>query len=356
MFKIKFKPIYLVLAIIAAIILTLFLPVKIPYNIKISGKLISSEEWILTKGTDGRLISQVKDNIKGNSQNYSVTLFERGDIVSFNLLPKIKAGFFVNRNDTVGFIRSNEVQRNLTALQGQLRAKRAELEMYRSGEKESLVLMARQNLATAQKKAKMQRQILARQKEMYERNLISREKYEIEQTKTEVMEADIHLASARLSSLLEGAKEEQLAFIRSQIFAIEQEMKVYQQRRQSSAILGPIDGIVTSSFATDTLLRVIKIKRLVLVFPMQWRDKQFISVGQSVELNIPGLDNEPGATVLSVSNNLFNLSGRQVFLATALVDNEIGLLNPGLMARGALICGYVSPYEYMIRYIKRVFN
>jgi len=207
MSKFQFKPLHLIWILIPVFILTLFLPIKISHRINITCKLISSKEWIITKGTDGRIISQVKDHIKGNSQSFSVNLFERGDIITFKLSPRISAGFFININDTVGLIQSNEVRRNLTDLQGQLTAKRAELEMYRSGEKESLIEMARQNLITAQKKAEMQTQIAKRQKALYERNLISEEQYEIEQTKVIVMDAEVQLATARLNRLLEGAKE-----------------------------------------------------------------------------------------------------------------------------------------------------
>jgi hypothetical protein len=350
----QFKPLYLIWIALAAIIIFIFLPITIPCNIKITGKLLPAKEWLLHKGTDGRLISEVKDNIKGNSQNFSVSIFERGDIISFNLLPKIVGGFYLNKDDTVGFIHSTETQRNIAALRGQLEAKQAELEMYRAGEKESLIAMARQELSVAQKNSELQHQIVERQKKLFEGSLVSEENYQIELTKTEILDADVQLAAARLNSYLEGVKTEQIVYLQTQIRAIEQEIAVYQQHRSKSVILSPICGTITNTFSTELLLNVKDIKKLVLVFPVKWQNKNYISADQQIELNFPGADSA-AAKIISIGTDIIDLNGNQAFLVSAQVNNEQNLLNAGLLTQGTLHCGLITPLEYAMRFINGLF-
>jgi len=350
-----FKQSWIIWIFFAALIIFMVLPITIPYNIEISGKLLPAKEWLLHKGTDGRLISEVKDNVKGNSQNYAVSIFERGDIISFNLLPKIAGGVSLAKGDTVGFIHSTETQRNLTALRGQLKAKQAELEMYRAGEKESLIAMARQELSAAQKNSKLQHQIVERQKKLFERSLVSEENYQIELTKSEILDADVQLARARLNSHLEGVKEEQIIFLQTQIQAVEQEIAVYQQHQSRSAILSPVNGMIINTFSTELLLNVKDMNELVLVSPVKLQNRNYISQDQQIELDIQGTDSSITADIISVGADIMDLNSNQVFLVSALFDNNDLVLNAGLMIQGTLRCGQVTPLGYAERFLNGLF-
>jgi len=353
--KTLFKSSRIIWILIAAVIIFMVLPITIPYNIEISGKLLPAKEWLLHKGTDGRLISEVKNNVKGNSQNYAVSIFERGDIISFSLLPKIAGGFNLTKDDTVGFIHSTETQRNLTALRGQLETKQAELEMYRAGEKESLTAMARQELSAAQKNSELQHQIVERQKRLFEGNLVSQENYQIELTKSEILDADVQLARARLNSHLEGVKEEQIIFLQTQIQAVEQEIAVYQQHQARSAILSPVSGMIINTFSTELLLNVKDMNKLVLVSPVKLQNKNYISQEQQIELYIQGADSSVTADIISIGADIIDLNGNQVFLISAILDNSSRLLSAGLMIQGTLHCGQVSPLEYAGRFLNGLF-
>jgi hypothetical protein len=47
------------IAAILIIVLFLILPINIKYNIYVKGKLLPNKEWIIYKGSDGRLTSQI---------------------------------------------------------------------------------------------------------------------------------------------------------------------------------------------------------------------------------------------------------------------------------------------------------
>ena len=91
-----------------AVIVALVMPFKVPYSIKTSGKLVPAKEWILSKGSDGRLIESLFDHQKGVSESFSVTQFDRGDAVQFKLNDDLASNSTIVAGDTVGSIRSSD--------------------------------------------------------------------------------------------------------------------------------------------------------------------------------------------------------------------------------------------------------
>ena len=59
--------------------------------------------------------------------SYGVTEFQRGDVVQFLLNPKMSNQKYVLAGDTIGWIVSNEEQRNLIQLKGELNIMKAEM-------------------------------------------------------------------------------------------------------------------------------------------------------------------------------------------------------------------------------------
>ena len=101
---------------ISLLIVVLLLPFQIPYKITVPGKVLPTKEWLVVKGTDGRLMTSLINHKAGVHENYAVRLFERGDAVQFSFNPNIVAGSSVSTNDTIGVIYSNESQKQLINL------------------------------------------------------------------------------------------------------------------------------------------------------------------------------------------------------------------------------------------------
>ena len=99
-----------------AVIVVLVVPFKVPYSIKTSGKLMPAKEWILSKGSDGRLIENLFDHQRGVSEKFSVIQFDRGDAVQFKLNDDLASNSTIVAGDTVGSIRSNEIERQIIRL------------------------------------------------------------------------------------------------------------------------------------------------------------------------------------------------------------------------------------------------
>lgn len=121
-----------------------------------------TEEWELCKTIDGNLISVHKNHRKNYVQNYAVTEFQRGDAVRFVLNPKIFDKEQLTIGDTIGYVYSNEEQRRLIQLLGQLGVLSAELEFHTTGQKPEDVLFAERKLILAQQELETQRKLMRR--------------------------------------------------------------------------------------------------------------------------------------------------------------------------------------------------
>ena len=133
------KKIIIWVAVITIIILSLILPINIKYNIYVKGKLLPNKEWIIYKGTDGRLTSLITNYRTGMNQSYDVTLFDRGDAMRFSFNQKLHSGSRLFVNDTVAIVYSNEIERQIENLKGEIIAAKASLSLNLTGEKEAII-------------------------------------------------------------------------------------------------------------------------------------------------------------------------------------------------------------------------
>jgi len=133
-------------------------------------------------------------------------------------------------------------------------------------------------------------------------------------------------------------------------------MNVYKQRLAQSVILAPISGQTSNTFSSDTLLHVLDIQNLVVIFPLNLRDKKIVHPEQTIELSVPEIDVQVNARIISIGNTVLNLNGRHTLIATALVENNDFNLSPGLMVNGKLSVGKVTPVEYLERFFKTVLH
>jgi len=242
------------IAILAIILLFIF-PINLPHSVKVPGKVLPQKEWVLRKTDNGLIVTQLINNKTGLSEDYFVTQFERGDAVQLELKSK-KNNFSVSKNDTIGIIHSNEINRRLVQLQGKLAETKASLKLNLTGVKKAIISAAKEKLAFEEEKSKEQKKILARLKAMYEKDLISVEEYEIAQNESNLNDINIAIAKAQLEAVKTGEKPEQIQFINSQINTLENEIAILENRISNFVIISPIDGIENQIPNSDTILFV----------------------------------------------------------------------------------------------------
>jgi hypothetical protein len=349
--SILIKAVITTVAILLLVILFV-LPIKLPYSFSAIGRLNVAEEWIILKGRDGQLITMLKDLRTGLSKNYSVTEFERGDNAKFTFNPNIKLGMKISKSDIIGSISSNELDIRLTTLRGKLLVTEALLKQNLSGEKESLIKEAEENLVYLRKKAEVDKKIYLRQEKLFGKNLISEEEYEVYKNTNELNAIEIAIAETQLQSISSGEKSEKINFIKAQITALKNEITMMEKKADNFIFTSPIIGIVKSLQVGDTLLVVADTSQYVLTVQLPLDKYNYITCVPGADITIPFQNKIAAATLGSINNSVQYFSSRPMVIATAIVNKTSNDFMPGLLVKCDVECGEIEIAEH----IKRIFN
>jgi PHD/YefM family antitoxin component YafN of YafNO toxin-antitoxin module len=289
------------------------------------------------------------DHSKGTSDSYSATQFERGDAISFELQRSIAAGQPVAKGDTVACIRSNEIEREIIHLKGELAASKASLHAIRTGEKDAVVREAESRLRLAKQQVEEQSRIVARLEKLGNQGLVSAEEFEIQRGQLRLYEINVSIAREQVNAVTSGAKLEQVDLMEAQVSALEDEISILEGRTEAFTLIAPISGEAGYHFSGDTLLSVVDTTSYILLMPVGVEKYPYLSEKQKV--TVKGKSGVSG-TLNRLDKHVKIVGGRQVTIATARLEGIDMSLLPGLIVPCRIDCGPVSPLEFLRRTLR----
>jgi multidrug efflux pump subunit AcrA (membrane-fusion protein) len=172
----------------------------------------AAQKWILTSGGSGQLVTSIINYKNGTNRGYNISQFAREGSMHLTFSPLVDTGDFIREGDTIATIYSSETEENLADITGQLATLRATLAVDSNGEKESIVREYELRLAHAREAESNQRLILARQKALLEKNLISQQEYDIAANQESLMVVEIEIARAQLESARTAPNRNKLTY------------------------------------------------------------------------------------------------------------------------------------------------
>lgn len=347
---------YYVISGIFLLIVFLFLPIEYPVTVASKGKLLAIKSWTLAKGTDGRLVTSLMDNSTGINNEFSVTQFERGDAVKFNLNLDVVSRNYVLEGDSIGYIISNEIEKEIEQLKGKLKVARASLNVQLSSEKESVIEAEKNKLDFAEMQLEEQTKIYNRKKLLFEKQLISQQEFEADDAKYELAKINISIAEERLRTVQSGGKKEEVSYAASRITAFENEINVLRKRFENNIIISPIGGIINRSFSSDTLLIVNDTSSYVILLPILWEEANKISKDQHVEISSNNLSETGIGKILSVDGSIKNYGGKQFVVVTVVSSSKFEGYKTGLIVDCKIYCGSTTAMGIVTDYLKPIFN
>ena len=350
------KSLIIWIVVISVIVLLLILPIKLNYTLYVKGKILPVKEWIIYKGTDGRLTSLLTNYKTGINQSYDVTLFDRGDAMKFTFNDALRSGTQINADDTIAIVYSNEIERQIENLKGEVVSAKASLVLNATGEKESIINQEKKNLEYAIRQTAEQKKILDRTETLYNKGLVSQEEYDIVKGSYDLNEINIAISKARLEAVETGVKKEQIGLIKSQIIFLEKELDVMQKRFKGFTIISPINGTVSRKTNSDTLMIISDVSEFILINPVKVNDKKYISDSAQVDVLINQTGEKIKANVYEIDNSVQIINGIQVVTVTSKINGNNKDLYPSLMVDCYIHTGSLSPLQYLFRVWNRMVN
>lgn len=322
------------------------LPVNIAGSIRAPGRTVLAREWNLVRNTDGGLATLLYDRVNGTIRTTEVTRFDRGDAVDFRLHSAVAPGAVVGMGDTVGVLSSNSLDLLLQQTRGQLETARASLSLYRSGEKDAIVTEARNRIALARQQAEAQRNIVDRQRRLYEKGYLPQQDFETAESTLRMYEISVSIAESQMRTVETGSKPEQIAVIESELQSLERAVSTLEKRIERQVIRAPFRGVVCRFASGDTLLTLGEHTGYLVSMPVSIADIPRISRDRDVVVRVQGIDSVFRGKILRIDSMAGVLQGRQVLTVTAFIPSGSDGLLPGLIVACSIPGEPVSAGNY----------
>jgi hypothetical protein len=336
---------YLVALVVCVVIFTVGMYGRLCYTISSKAIFVPASEFTITRTIQGNLISSLTNHRTDLVEKYSVTEFQRGDVVELVLSPRIVEGAYIMLGDTLGYIASNEEMRNLLALEGQLAVLKAELEFFTTGQKPEDVLLAQNQIDMAEQELHTQQLLTQRAEKLLFDGAISQQEYDIALNSLKVRELGLKIAKANWLSITTGEKPEQEKLTLAQIDAVSLQIAQIRKRLQSLVLIAPVSGkvILHRNLQMDgQLLTLADTTAFVAYAPILLRDRHYLKIGVSIESPYGN------GAITHLDNSLRIIGNQQAAYARAEFQHHPSLL-PGLVAPVKIATDTISPFKYLGR-------
>ena len=343
--------------VLLVIVVFLILPLQFTNQITFPAKLLPAEEWYLMKNRDGSLNAVHHNHRDGMVQSYQVIQVERGDAFRYSIATGLTDSQQIAAGDTLGRVSSNYLRREIARLQGELSTMQAELESGASAAKQSLIEEAEQQVALAKARYQTQQAILERQRELFEKGLISRETFEVTESTARVYEKELGAARARVRALQTGEKPEQLAIYKNEIQRLKTELKTLQHLGDQHMLTAPIPGNLYRPNSSDTLL-VIESSRMIVAIAADWKYRQEISADSEVKISLPSRQDPIYGSIYRFEHRNRVVGNQQVFPVFASLGDttSLGTLPSHLFTTCEITGLPVTPMSYVTSAFRKIFS
>lgn len=334
--------------VLAAVVLVV-LPVQVPHSFNVPGKVLPAQEWTLLRDASGALGAVLRDHSRGTVESYSASQFVRGDAVRVTFDSRLVPAVSISAGDTIASIYSNETERQISQLSGQLDAMLSMLQFYSTGEKEAIIQEAQAQVNRARELVKQQQVTVDRLRILRSNNHASEQELHLAETQLGVYKSELEIALAELSVVQTGAKPEQLNLTRTEADALRAEIAKLQDRLNMYTLTSPISGMAVRSFGPDTLLTIKSNTEFVVVMPVPWSRYEIVERGQGVAVEMPKRGGRLESTISQFGDAVHTVNGQPVVMATAFVTDPSQSLIPGAIVSCSIETGKVSLLEYLRR-------
>ena len=348
------RKVFIGIAVFCVIVLFLLVSgIKVPHSIHIFAEVHPLQKWQIVKGTDGQLTSTLIDYQTGFSNAFGVTQFQRGESMVFAFTESMKNKKELKAGDSIGVIRSSDVEENIVRLEGELSVAKAELAANKTGEKQPLITEAKNRLEFANAKLGQKKDTFQRNEQLFKKGFLPTEKYETDLWEIKQLEIEISIYQSQLEAITSGLKPETIKLLESRITALTNELDARKKRSNNFVVLSPISGIVNRSFSPDTILSVINLDKVVMNVPLKIAYMNTLKEGESVSVRFENYSEDFQAQLLSLSKEVKILNNEQVIVAAILINNSEKQLLPGMITQGTIRLGTISIWDYLTSYILR---
>jgi multidrug resistance efflux pump len=292
---------------------------------------------------------------------------------------QITAGALIAR------ISDREHRTNLLKVRAELEQAQSKLRMLEVGPTREEIAVAQASVRRANDRLEFMRARLERSKLLFERDILSRMEYENVQELTTTAENDVAEEQKKLQLLLRGSRPEEVAVAKTEVEALETQVRHLEGTLQRVEIRSPISGVVSTparqlrelkyqAISKGTpIARVQNATRLTVDIAISEKEIGDVRVGNKVAFKARAYPDETFYGVVTATASTANadiggssssssvptptpMGSVSTILVTTEIDNSSLLLRPGMTGQAKIYCGERRIIELIWRRLARMFK
>ncbi|MEO0468494.1 MAG: hypothetical protein AAF206_02645 [Bacteroidota bacterium] len=346
---------HLLLFLIILPCFTPLLPIEVPYSFDGTGKIYPAREWVLTKDADGGMVSTLYNHEKGVVSGVTTYKFERGDIANLHIDEYSSETGIILQGDTVANIRSYLLEQRIQELTNQLDIEKARLLNERAGAKPPVIAEAKEKLALAEQQMVLAQQNFDREKELFAQGVTAEAVFNVVENDYALAKIQIKIARNSLEAARMGRKPEAIAFINTNIQAVEKELNFLKTKRTGYHIVAPMGGKIRFNIATNQVLQVHDTSSLILTLPVMIQNRYYANPGKKISFRLPGIDTEFKAEIIATNDQVEIIEGKQVIFVKARIERPKANWNimTGTIVQCKVLGGQIDLWDYIKKTVMR---
>ncbi|MBI3873372.1 MAG: efflux RND transporter periplasmic adaptor subunit [candidate division Zixibacteria bacterium] len=324
----------------------------------------AGSRFTITSPSSGTLESVLMQNIPGAAGSPSRAKRERSilqatassfSVVAYHL--RAREGDTVHAGDTVVVLSSNEYRAKLGMATADRDRLAAERNLLLSGPKRDAVLGLRAETSEAQAQVENKQIELERARQMWDKQLISKEQFDSKSTELEMAKAKKRGKDSQLALLISGPKVEELAAKDAGIAALEAQIDFLRTQIAASTIISPISGVVGRVERGGILMEIVDCDPVHLQLSVDENDIADVTEGAPVGLKVRALPfRQFHGFVTQIAADADTAIGQRHFQVTTQIANADGVLKPGMSGYAKIVCSRRSLLSLAARRVVQFFR
>jgi len=313
----------------AVYIFTLAILLSLIFVVLCSGKIFTTtyyciflphREWRIELPQPGQVNIELIDNQQQKILYTKTFNMDRPDYFTFKLNPFLKNGQKINEGDTIGCVKFFSDETSLLNYQVELQLAQSQLKSISTGDKEAVRKEYHKNYEYALAKLNTFEKTYNRDKELYEKALISAEEWEKTKGEYELLKLEVEKAKAQLENVNTGAKPEDIETIRKKITSIRKQLQLIESKKNEQILLAPLSGTFLIANNNNTYT-IADADTIVAKFYVDDYNICNVFPGKHITIKLDKTRNKVDATIVFRSSYPTTYNGRLKYLVLAVVKN-----------------------------------
>ena len=295
----------------------------------------------------------------------------------------VDEGDRVQEGDQIARLSDRDNAAELLKTEADIDAARAKLRLLEAGARPEEVDVAKAAVARAEDSLRYAQSRLARDKALFEQDLLARKDFETTQEQSATAESDLAEARSKLEVLLAGSRPEDIDATKAEIARLQTQRGYLQEQVRLTRVPSPASGIVATPSRQlkemahqlvkkgDLIAKVYEMDKIEAETPVSEKEIADVKAGQIVALKVrayPDMTFYGRVTSISTATiqsgsapkeaapvSAEEFSGKSIRVTTR-IDNTSLLLKPGMTGNAKILCGQRRVIDLITRRIARTFK